>query len=176
LLVVALLMPSLYLLSRTRVYGAIRVSVALAGLVVSGAWLLERTSLIAGDPFAGMTDALVQHPFAVGAAFALLATGARYARAPQAALDDHDGEVPARPLLVDQVLRDRLDHEPPQTRPLARTGGGRDRAEDLRAHLHDHGGVVQQVEIPSRVAAPAAGGGDQDVAFAVAPVVEGRST
>lgn len=78
LLVVALIMPSMYVLSRTAAYGAVRTALAMAGSLLSGAWLLERTSLIAGDPFAGVSTALVQHPFAVAAVFALAAAVARY--------------------------------------------------------------------------------------------------
>jgi hypothetical protein len=73
LLVVALMMPSLYLLSRTAVYGAVRVAIAGFGLVLATGWLLERTTLIDHDPFAAVSDALITHPFAVVTAFALLA-------------------------------------------------------------------------------------------------------
>jgi HupE/UreJ protein len=74
LLVVALVMPSLYLLSRTpALYGVVRVGIAVFGLVLSGAWLLERTTVIGGDPFAGVSGALIDHPFTVVAALALFA-------------------------------------------------------------------------------------------------------
>jgi hypothetical protein len=73
LLVVALVMPSLYLLSRTAVYDLARVTIAGFGLVLSGGWLLERTTLIGHDPFAPVSDALIAHPFAVVAVFALFA-------------------------------------------------------------------------------------------------------
>lgn len=66
-------MPSLYVLSRTAAYGVVRVSVALVGAVLSVAWLLERTSLIGENPFTPVSTALIQHPFAVAAAFALVA-------------------------------------------------------------------------------------------------------
>ena len=79
LLVVALMMPSLYVLSRTAAYGAVRTVLAMTGIVLSGAWLLERTTLVAGDPFAPVSTALVEHPFAVAAVFALAAAVARYA-------------------------------------------------------------------------------------------------
>jgi hypothetical protein len=81
LLVVALIVPSLYLLSRTAAYGVLRMSVATAGVVLSGAWLLDRTGLVGGDPFASVTTALVAHPFAVAAVFALMAAVA-YIRSP----------------------------------------------------------------------------------------------
>ena len=73
LVVVALVMPSLYLLSRSASYVAVRVSVALIGILLSGAWFLERTRLIGADPFAPVTTMLVEHPLIVAAAFALLA-------------------------------------------------------------------------------------------------------
>jgi HupE / UreJ protein len=83
LLVVALMMPSLYVLSRTGLYPALRVSIALAGVVLSAAWLLERTTLIADDPFAPVSAALIVHPFALAAAFALLAALARHLSVPR---------------------------------------------------------------------------------------------
>ena len=78
LLVVALLMPSLYLLSRTGAYGVLRVGLALAGVVLAGAWLLERSGLIGADPLDGVTNALIAHPFVVAGAFALAAAAGRY--------------------------------------------------------------------------------------------------
>jgi HupE / UreJ protein len=78
LVVVALMMPSLYALSRSAAYGVVRSSAALLGIVLAGAWFLERTTLIDSDPFASVSTALIAHPFAVAAAFALLATVARY--------------------------------------------------------------------------------------------------
>jgi len=73
LLVVALMMPSLYLLSRSPVYGVVRIAIASLALALAGNWLLERTTLIDHDPLAAISDALIQHPFVVVAAFALLA-------------------------------------------------------------------------------------------------------
>jgi hypothetical protein len=73
LLVVALMMPSLYALSRSAAYDTVRVLAALLGIGLAGAWFLERTTLIDTDPFASVSTALIDHPFAVAAAFALLA-------------------------------------------------------------------------------------------------------
>lgn len=73
LLVVALMMPSLYVLSRTRIYPAVRIGGGLFGAVLSSAWLLDRTSLIGSDPFESLSTALVEHPFTVAASFAVLA-------------------------------------------------------------------------------------------------------
>jgi hypothetical protein len=77
LLVVALMMPSLYALSRTRLYPGIRTGIAWTGLLLSAAWLLERTGLIATDPLEPISEGLVAHPFAVAAAFAVIAAVAR---------------------------------------------------------------------------------------------------
>ena len=63
LIVVALLMPSLLLLSRTRLYPAVRTGAAVAGGVFATAWLAQRTTLIDGDPLAAMSGVLVHHPF-----------------------------------------------------------------------------------------------------------------
>jgi hypothetical protein len=54
LLVVALMMPSLYASSRSAAFGAVRVSAGLVGIVLAGAWFLERTTLIDSDPFASV--------------------------------------------------------------------------------------------------------------------------
>jgi hypothetical protein len=77
LLVVVLMMPSLYVLSRTAAYGAVRVGVALLGVALSAGWLLERSSLIDADPFEPISTALVEHPLTVAATFALLAAVAQ---------------------------------------------------------------------------------------------------
>ncbi|BCY09865.1 HupE/UreJ family protein [Actinoplanes sp. L3-i22] len=73
LIVVALLMPSLLVLSRTRFYPVVRTALAGAGIVLAAAWLAERTTLIAANPIDPVTDALVAHPFAVAVALAALA-------------------------------------------------------------------------------------------------------
>ena len=76
LLVVALLMPSLLLLSRTRAYPAVRVGLAGAGIVLATAWLAERTTLISANPLDAVSDRLVEHPFVVVATVAAIATAA----------------------------------------------------------------------------------------------------
>jgi len=63
LLVVALIMPSLYLLSRTPAYTPFRIGGGALGIVLSGGWLLQRTTLIPTDPFESLTDALIAHPY-----------------------------------------------------------------------------------------------------------------
>ena len=63
LLVVGLIMPSLYLLSRTPIYTPLRIGGGALGIVLSGSWLLQRTTLIPTDPFELLTNALITHPF-----------------------------------------------------------------------------------------------------------------
>ncbi|MFF3207604.1 HupE/UreJ family protein [Streptomyces sp. NPDC002962] len=77
LLVVALIMPSLIVLSRTPVYPAFRIGVAVVGLVFSVSWMLERATLTAGDPFEGAQTWLVGHPLLVAGAVAAFAVAAR---------------------------------------------------------------------------------------------------
>lgn len=76
LLIVALIMPSLYLLSRTPVYTQFRIGGGLLGIVLSGSWLLQRTTLTPTDPFEPFTNAMVTHPFLVVAGIATLAVAA----------------------------------------------------------------------------------------------------
>jgi len=73
LIVVALLMPSLLLLSRTRIYPGVRITAAGIGVVLAAAWLAERTTLIATDPFNHLTDALIEHPFTVAVTLTVIA-------------------------------------------------------------------------------------------------------
>jgi HupE / UreJ protein len=72
LIVVALMMPSLMLLSRTRLYPTVRITLASGGMVLAAAWLAERTTLISNNPLDGMAEGLVAHPFVVAAAVACL--------------------------------------------------------------------------------------------------------
>ena len=81
LIVVALVMPSLMVLSRTRLYPAIRVTLASSGIVLAAAWLAERTTLIAFNPLDGISTALVAHPFVMAATLGCLAAIA-YLRPP----------------------------------------------------------------------------------------------
>ncbi|GAA3785253.1 hypothetical protein GCM10023083_21670 [Streptomyces phyllanthi] len=88
LLVVVLMMPSLIVLSRTAVYPAFRIGVALVGLVFSISWMLERATLTSSDPFEGIQTWLVGHPVLVAATVAALAVVARRT-APRAPSDGH---------------------------------------------------------------------------------------
>jgi hypothetical protein len=71
LLVVALLMPSLMVLSRTRVYPVVRTVLALVGVVLAAAWLAERTTLIATNPLSGAADLLTTQPVAIAGGLAV---------------------------------------------------------------------------------------------------------
>jgi hypothetical protein len=91
LLVVALLMPSLYLLSRTAVYTPFRVGGGLLGIVLATSWFLERTALTPTDPFEPFTTGLVEHPFLFSATMAVFAVAAYFLssnRAPLAGATD----------------------------------------------------------------------------------------
>ncbi|WP_436535469.1 HupE/UreJ family protein [Actinoplanes sp. HUAS TT8] len=73
LIVVALVMPSLLVLSRTGAYPWIRRGLAGGGIVLAGAWFAERTTLIATNPLNRVADQLVEHPFALAALLAATA-------------------------------------------------------------------------------------------------------
>jgi hypothetical protein len=77
LIVVALVMPSLMALSRTRLYPAVRTILAGCGIVLASAWLAERTTVLTANPLEPISTALVAHPFVVAAALACLAVAAR---------------------------------------------------------------------------------------------------
>jgi hypothetical protein len=72
LLTVALVFPSLYVLSRTRWYARVRVTGALVALVAATTWAADRLGWFA-DPLAGVEETLVAHPWWVVAALAVLA-------------------------------------------------------------------------------------------------------
>lgn len=76
LLTVALVFPSLYLLSRTRWYPAVRTTGALIALVAATTWALDRLGRQA-DPLAGVEETLIANPWWVVAGLALLALVAR---------------------------------------------------------------------------------------------------
>jgi hypothetical protein len=52
-------------LSRTRIYPAVRIALASLGIVLAAAWLAERTTLITSNPLAAVSELLVAHPFVV---------------------------------------------------------------------------------------------------------------
>jgi hypothetical protein len=73
LMVVALLMPSLLVLSRTRLYPAVRLGAAGVGIVLAATWLAERTTLFPDNPLNPVSDALIAHPFVVAGTVAAVA-------------------------------------------------------------------------------------------------------
>lgn len=88
LIVVALVMPSLMMLSRTPLYPMVRTTLAGCGIVLAAAWLAERTTLFAADPLEPVSTTLVTHPFLVSAVLAGMAATAwtvQRRRAPAAA-------------------------------------------------------------------------------------------
>ncbi len=78
LVTIALVFPSLYVLSRDRFYGVLRAVVASVAAVVSVGWIVDRLGLVA-NPFAPVEDWVVAHPLVIVAALAaaaLLSVGA----------------------------------------------------------------------------------------------------
>ena len=98
----ACIFPSLHLLSTRSSYATVRTGGASIALVAAGGWLLERLGLIA-NPFEGVEHALIEHPWSVVVAVALLAVAIRtfdrrrvapgplrsHGPAPRAARGDH---------------------------------------------------------------------------------------
>lgn len=75
LLTVALVFPSLHLLSRTRWYPRVRITGAVIALVAATTWALDRLDWMT-DPLAGVEETLVAHPWWVVLALAGLALAA----------------------------------------------------------------------------------------------------
>ena len=72
LLTVALVFPSLYLVSRTRAYPAVRLVGAGVALTAALGWALDRLGVLA-NPLAGAEEAVIAHPWAVVAGTAVVA-------------------------------------------------------------------------------------------------------
>jgi len=73
LLVVALVMPSLLLLSRTPAYPVLRLGVAGLGAVLAAGWLAQRTGLILINPLEPAGSLLVDHPLALAVGLGVVA-------------------------------------------------------------------------------------------------------
>jgi len=119
LLVVALMMPSLLALARTALYPALRLTMASVGLLFSVSWMLERTTLIASDPFEGVQTWLVEHPLPVAALFAVLAVVA--SRVAPVGRRSGPLSLPARPdpdvrRGVNTLTYEASEHSPPSAR------------------------------------------------------------
>ena len=74
LLTVASVFPSLYVVSRTRFYPALRLTGAVVALAAATGWALDRLGLLA-DPLAGAEDAVIAHPWWTVAGLAVVAAG-----------------------------------------------------------------------------------------------------
>ncbi len=73
LCVLALVLPSLVLLSRTTLYTTFRVGVAGIGAALATGWLAERVGIISRNPLEGIADLVVDHPFALAIGTAAIA-------------------------------------------------------------------------------------------------------
>jgi hypothetical protein len=73
LLVVALVMPSLILLSRTAAYPVLRLGVATLGALLAAGWLADRTGLVSGNPLDPVGNLLVDHPIGLAVGLGLIA-------------------------------------------------------------------------------------------------------
>jgi hypothetical protein len=71
--VVALIMPSLTVLSHTRAYSTVRIALAGFGVALATAWLADHTTLTTSNAPDGISAALVQHPFLMAACLACVA-------------------------------------------------------------------------------------------------------
>jgi HupE / UreJ protein len=73
LIVVALIIPSLFILNPTPAYHYVRIGLAGSGIVLAIGWLAERTNLITRNPLNHLTDLSTQHPFELAGTFAAIA-------------------------------------------------------------------------------------------------------
>jgi HupE / UreJ protein len=71
LMVVALVMPSLMLFSRTCVYPSARILIACGGLALAIGWFGERTTVLTRNPLGAVSDTLAAHPLLIAAGLAL---------------------------------------------------------------------------------------------------------
>jgi hypothetical protein len=77
---VALVLPSLYVLSRTRAYPVFRTAAAGGALAAAAGWAVDRLGVLA-NPLAVVEDAVIAHPLAVAAGLAAFAGAAMLAEA-----------------------------------------------------------------------------------------------
>jgi len=73
LVVVALVMPSLLLLSRTPAYPVLRVGVAALGALLATGWLAQRIGLVPVNPLEPVGNLLVDHPVALAVGLGVVA-------------------------------------------------------------------------------------------------------
>jgi HupE / UreJ protein len=93
LVVVALVMPSVWLLSTTRFYPGVRITASLFALLAAVLWALQRVALLTSNPLQSVFDALVEHPFVIAGAIAIFAVAVRLVHSLRRTSDGH-----ARPL------------------------------------------------------------------------------
>ncbi|RBY80056.1 HupE/UreJ family protein [Blastococcus sp. TF02-09] len=89
---VALVFPSLFVVSRTRFYPALRLTGAGLALAAAVAWALDRLGVLA-DPLAGAEEAVIAHPWWVVSGLAVVAAACRLA-------DRRPVSQPPRPVAV----------------------------------------------------------------------------
>ncbi len=83
LLTIAVLLPSLLVLARTRLYPAVRVGGAAFALAAAAGWAAERAAGVS-NPLGGLEAAAIAHPWVVVAGLAALAAAATaFSREPQ---------------------------------------------------------------------------------------------
>lgn len=75
LLTIALIFPSIYLLSRTRWERPVRVGLAAVALIAAGCWIIDRMGWMS-NPLAGVEDALIDGSLLVAGVFAVVAVAA----------------------------------------------------------------------------------------------------
>jgi HupE / UreJ protein len=75
LVTVALMLPSLYILSRTRAYPTVRASVAGLALTAATGWAMDRAGVLA-NPGAGIENFAISNPEVIVFGFAAIAVGA----------------------------------------------------------------------------------------------------
>ncbi len=106
LLTIALVFPSLYVLSRARSYRVLRIGAASVAAVVSLGWIIDRLGL-AANPFAPAEDWVVTHPLVLVAALAaaaLISGCAARLKKPEHTAPGHSPE-PSEPAATGHVPR-----------------------------------------------------------------------
>ena len=95
LMIVALVMPSLVVISRTAAYPALRTSTAALGAVIAAGWLGERTGMLPSNPLEPIGQLLVEHPVSLalglGVVAVLCASAQRTGHLPEICQNDAAG-------------------------------------------------------------------------------------